>query len=210
MAKLFPVFVLLLSAAIPALADSFGISINTSSTGLKLTGSGEMVFELSNGPSTSDSISVGVSDFNLGGGVPGTVRSSQGVTGSFTGGATSLTIVNSFQTSFYDQYVTFGNKLSFTADFTFTPPAIGLPDATSDFRILVGPKNFNSANGIDAVAITYDADGVPTITHVSAATVTTTTTPEPAFLAPLGLLVLAAAFKIRRASVRRRPAGSTA
>ncbi|MBV8068655.1 MAG: hypothetical protein JO270_02020 [Acidobacteriaceae bacterium] len=190
---------LMAAAVVPASADSYAITINTSSTGLNLAGAGEMVFELSIGPSTTDDIVAAISKFNLEGGTPGAVRMSQGVTGSFTGGSTSLTIENLYQTSFYDQFVTFGKALSLDAGFTFTPPNTGRPDATSDFRILLGPPMFTT--GIDAVDITYDAKGVPTITHVDAATVTPT--PEPGWLAAAGLLLLVVLFRLRRLNAAR-------
>lgn len=196
---------LLVAIAVPALPDSFYVSINTSASGLNLQGPGVLAFELSDSPSTTDKITVGISGFSLDGGTPGSVIASQGVTGSFTGGSTSLTVKNgvSFglptQTSFYEQKVTFGSKLSLQAGFTFTPPSSGAADSTSDFLIVLGPPDFPKTQ-ISAVDFMYDADGGLTLAFANprAATVTPIATPEPAFFAPLGLLVVGAVLAWRR------------
>lgn len=186
---------LLLFAAVPACPDSFYVTINTSASGLNLQGPGVLAFELSDGPSTTDMITADISNFNLSGGSVGSVIASQGVNGSFTGGSTNLTIQNgvSFgnptQTSFYEQNVDFGSKLSLTANFTFTPPASGPADATSDFLIVLGPADF-PVTQIQAVDFVRDLGGNLTIKFADPSAATVTAAPEPGSLAALGLALL--------------------
>jgi hypothetical protein len=162
---------------------------------LNLQGPGVLAFELSDGPSTTDTITAGISNFNLAGGSVGTVIASQGVTGSFSAGSTSLTVQNgvSFgnptQTSFYEQNVTFGSKLSLTASFALTPPASGPADATSDFLIVLAPPDF-PATQIDAVDFIRDAGGNLTINFADPSAATVTPVPEPGSLVALGLTLL--------------------
>ena len=206
LARFAPIFILSLLSALPVFSDSFHVAINTSTTGLNLQGPGVLAFELSDGPTTSDVIKTAISSFNLDAGSPGSVIASQGVTGSFTGGSTALTIQNgvSFgaptQTSFYEQNVNFGSEVSLSAAFTFTPPVTGPADATSDFLIVLGPADF-PVTQINAVDLIRSADGGLTLQFAdpAAVTITTTTTPEPVLLAPFGLLLLSLVLWRRRA-----------
>jgi hypothetical protein len=187
---------MLLFAALPAFPDSFHVTINTSASGLNLQGPGGFAFELSDGPTTTDTITTDISHFDLVGGSLGTVTGSQGGTGSLTSGMT-LTIQNgvSFgaptQTSFYEQNATFGSEVTFDTGFLITPPASGPADATSDFLIVLGPADFPITQ-IEAVDFIRNASGNLTIQIPDPSAVTVTAVPEPALLAPLGLLFLAA------------------
>lgn len=191
----------------PVFSDSFHVTINTSATGLNLEGPGVLAFELSDGPTTSDVITTAIGSFSLADGSLGSVIASQGVTGSFTGGSTALTIQNgvSFgaptQTSFYEQNVNFGGEVSLNAGFTFTPPVTGPADATSDFLIVLGPADF-PVTQIDAVDFIRSADGGLMLQFAdpgAATVVAVTSAPEPALLAPAGLLLLSVVLWKRKA-----------
>lgn len=203
-----PVITVALLSAVPAAADSFQITINTAASGLNLQGPGVLAFELSDGPTTTDTITTDLSNFRLAGGSTGPVITSQGVTGSFTGGSTALTIENgvSFgaptQTSFYEQNVTFGSAVTLGAGFIFTPPASGAADATSSFLIVLGPADFPTTQ-INAVEFIRGADGSLTLQFADPSAVTVTAAPEPALLTPVGLLVLALSIAILK--TRRKP-----
>lgn len=204
LARFAPIVILPLLSVLPAFSDSFHVTINTSATGLNLEGPGVLAFELSDGPTTSDVITTAISGFSLAAGSPGSVIASQGVTGSFTGGSTALTIQNgvSFgaptQTSFYEQNVNFGSEVSLNAGFTFMPPVNGPADATSDFLIVLAPADF-PVTQIDAVDFTRSADGALTLQFADPGAVTVTATPEPVLLAPLGLLLLSVVLWRRKA-----------
>lgn len=194
-----------------AQADTFGVSVDTSSLIGNSAGPYELGFLLIDASGTGDgNNTVAISNFAFGGGSPGPVDPS-GTIGGASGNLTSTVTLtdNSFFNALSASF-TPGSTLSFSVNMTTNPdstidPSTGLTGDQFDFLI------FNSAN--QAIATT-DPTGGNTFANATvgpsgltvqefAIPTATTPVPEPSTVFLLGFgLVLLIAFSRRRLSVK--------
>lgn len=199
----------LLASAVPALADSFTVTLNTSAT--NLTGSQALVFELVDGDGVVNN-SATLSDFSLGGGSttgPADYLGSTGVSGDLSG---TISLDDSGGLALFSQDVNLGSSLSFLLNTTnnfagTTPDGFIMELCATDFSSCYSDDTIGGAllilplNGTPLTPASFTLTGAsdqdlpaPTVTSGSGVS----PVPEPPAFILMGCGMLMMAFLLRR------------